>query len=303
MAQQRQTLFTSSLLTNRKRDRRCKLCGGELNYLFKKTGEDKKPYLIYSCKDCECWQLNPLPSQEYLSSLYQDKYFKQRTKRGYANYLSPEVRNSIQSTFKKNLTDLGFFTFAKRLSEKKALEVGCAAGFFVEYLQELGWSSKGIDIASEMIAAGKANGLDLYCDDYLKKNFEEKFQLISFWATLEHLSNPLSFLKKMKYDLAENGVIYLSTCHLGLFAKVYGTQWRYLNVPEHLFYFSIKSLEKLAMLADLKLTHTFTYGSGLTARPQLGVPYSILKGFGDWAAKATGQGDMIVCRLEHLATD
>lgn len=288
-------------MTSKQEDRRCKLCGGELNYLFEKTGEDKKPYPLYSCKDCQCWQIYPLPSQEYLHSLYQDKYFKKRTKRGYANYLSPEVKKSIQSTFKKNLSDLGFFSFSQTLSQKNALEVGCAAGFFVEYLQKLGWSSKGIDIAEEMIEAGKANGLDLYCDDYLEKDFEEKFQLISFWATLEHLSNPLSFLKKMKQDLAENGVIYLSTCHLGIFAKVYGTQWRYLNVPEHLFYFSIKSLERLAEQADLKVAHTFTYGSGLTAKPELGLPYSILKGFGDWAAKTTGQGDMIVCRLEHLA--
>ena len=45
-----------------------------------------------------------------------------------------------------------------------------------------------------MIEAGKTNGLNLYCEDYLEKDFEEKFQLI-FWATLEHLSNPISFLK------------------------------------------------------------------------------------------------------------
>lgn len=254
---------------------------------------------MHCCNDCDCWQLSPLPSDEYLNSLYQDNYFKQRTKRGYANYLSRQVRDSIRSTFKKNLSDLGFFEFSNDLTERKALEVGCAAGFFVEYLQDLGWSSKGIDIAAEMVDSGKAKGLDLYCDNYLEKKFDEKFQLISFWATLEHLSNPLAFLQKMSNDLADNGVIYISTCHLGFFAKIYGNKWRYLNVPEHLFYFSLKSLEKLAAKARLKITRKFTYGSGLTARPELGWPYGLVKTAGDMAAKLSGQGDMIVCQLEH----
>ncbi|MBV6493297.1 MAG: Ubiquinone biosynthesis O-methyltransferase [Turneriella sp.] len=241
-----------------------------------------------------------MPTPKELINLYQGEYFKKRTDRGYADYTSDKIYRSVISTLEKNLRDLNFFSWEKKLDKKNLLEVGCAAGHAVEYFSRRGWNALGIDIAQEMVAAGKAKGRPLLYADFLTHDFgSSRFGLITHWATLEHLPQAEEFLKKMASLLSPQGKIFLSTCNTGYFARRYKNMWRYLNVPEHVFYFNKKSLRLLAQKCGLYLTHSFSYGSGYTARPGAGFLYRLKKRVFDFLARYLHLGDMLVVCLER----
>jgi len=281
----------------------CGLCGSALARHLIKKGANDKPYNVDRCTTCTAWQINPLPTSAELDTLYQNEYFKTRSDRGYADYTSPAVFQSVVSTLEKNLNDLNFFKWEKENPQPRMLlEVGCAAGHAVEYFSQRGWRALGIDIASEMIAAGKKIGRPLVLADFLTYDFGvQKFDLITHWATLEHLNNAPVFLGKMAGLLAPGGKIYLSTCNTGFFARIRGKDWRYLNVPEHVYYFNYKSLKLLAQRSKLRITRAFSYGSGFTTRAGAGIIYRSSKLIADRLARFCLMGDMIVVELMRIA--
>ncbi len=274
----------------------CRLCGGNTQPMFEKRGIDSRTYAICRCADCTVWQIEPMPTADELKRLYQSEYFRQRSDRGYADYTSEKIYRSVTATLDKNLRDLGFFAWENTLPQpRRLLEVGCAAGHAVNYFAVRGWQTVGIDVAAEMVAAGRALGRNLVCADFLRYDFgRTHFDLITHWATLEHLPEAEQFVRRMRSLLAPGGKIYLSTCNTGYFARRHGKAWRYLNVPEHVFYFNAKSLAQLAQKCDLRVTRAFTYGSGYTTREHAGWFYRLSKSIADRAAKFALSGDMIV---------
>lgn len=281
----------------------CALCGGATSALFDKAGADGRVWHIVRCATCTAWQIQPLPRSAELEEFYQSEYFRKRSDRGYADYTSEKVRRSVISTLEKNLHDLGFFSWEQQLAARQLLEVGCAAGHAVGYFAARGWQALGIDVAREMVEAGRAQGYNLQCADFLTFDFgNARFNLITHWATLEHLPDAKKFLQRMANLLAPGGKIYLSTCNTGYFARRYGSKWRYLNVPEHVFYFNKKSLAHLAAQCGLVITRAFSYGSGFTTRENASWWYRLQKSVADRVARRFLSGDMIVIELTGDAT-
>lgn len=281
----------------------CVLCGGALSPHLEKKSPAGTTFAIHRCSQCTVWHLQPMPSPAELAALYQNEYFKERSDRGYADYTSEKIYRSVVSTLAKNLGDLGFYSWEASLpAPKRLLEVGCAAGHAVAYFAGRGWQTLGMDIAHEMIEAGKRAGRNLVEGDFLQHDFgAAKYDLITHWATLEHLPQAEAFLQKMRTLLAPGGKIYLSTCNTGYFARRYGVAWRYLNVPEHVFYFNRKSLAMLAAKCDLKVTRAFSYGSGFTTKENASLSYRISKKISDRLARYFLSGDMIVVELSQAA--
>jgi 2-polyprenyl-3-methyl-5-hydroxy-6-metoxy-1,4-benzoquinol methylase len=170
------------------------------------------------------------------------------------------------------------------------LDIGCAAGYFVEYMKNLGWNAHGIDLSSNCIDAGKLRGLNLLCADYLTTEYDIKFDLITMWVTIEHLHRPENFLKKVYSDLNDDGVLYISTCRAdGIgFMKIFGNKWRFYNFPEHLNFFSLKNIKTILKQNGFKVKKTVLYGSGI------GNGKSLIKTLADLAAKYFRLGEMML---------
>ncbi|MGJ4747643.1 class I SAM-dependent methyltransferase [Leptospira sp. SA-E8] len=279
----------------------CNTCSNsEFTPLFSKASPKGEIFQIVECKKCKLVQVNPQPSLEEVSKYYEDSYFTQRTDRGYDNYYSEETKKEIARVFNLNLNDLGFFDWERMLgSERSALDVGCAAGYFLDYLKSRNWRTKGLDIASGPVRFAKETlGLDVEQKDFLTwdQDGKEKFDLVTLWASIEHLHHPKETLQKILKHLKPGGRMILSTCRYGVLAKYLGPKWRYLNVPEHLYYYSLPGIISLGnQLGYIPLGH-ISYGSGLTAKKGSGIFYKTSKKVADWAVKKFDQGDMMaVC--------
>ncbi|HNN02547.1 MAG TPA: hypothetical protein PKN56_03220, partial [Leptospiraceae bacterium] len=72
----------------------------------------------------------------------------------------------------------------------------------------------------------------------------------------------------------------------------------FLNVPEHLYYYSLEGLRKLSENAGFKYVSHISYGSGMTAKKNSGAVYNIMKKILDKAVKIFDEGDMMALQFE-----
>ena len=260
---------------------KCIICGSEKKTtLFSKESNSGELFTLVKCAKCSLRFLSEVPDEEEIEKYYTNTYFYERTDRGYNNYFSDKVRN-----------DLGFPDFEKNISsEKRSLDIGCAAGYFVNYLKERGWDSQGIDISRDCVTFAVENGLNVEFGNYLKVNFQYKFDLITLWATIEHLHHPDLVLEKAFNDLEKGGMLYISTCRAGgvNFMELFGSSWRFYNFPEHIYFFSYANLKKLLHKIGFEIMGYRTYGSNI------GESGSFIRKAADYSAKKFYIGDMMI---------
>jgi 2-polyprenyl-3-methyl-5-hydroxy-6-metoxy-1,4-benzoquinol methylase len=270
----------------------CIICGSKDNaVIFKKASGKGDEFTLVKCNNCGLKFLSQVPDEKEIAKYYQKTYFTKRTERGYDNYFSGKLKQEIERVFKLNLADLDFFNFESRLNnDRRSLDIGCAAGYFVNYLKERRWHSSGIDISESCVKFAKRSGLDVSQGDYLKINFSKKFDLITLWATIEHLHRPDLVLKNAYKDLNSNGMLYISTCRAdGInFMKLYGKKWRFYNFPEHIYFFSHTTLKKLLKKSGFKIVNYKTYGSNF------GKNGTFIRRVADFLAKKLFIGDMMI---------
>jgi len=270
----------------------CILCGSrDSRALFTKPSGEGEPFTLAACRSCGLRFVSPRPTEEEIARYYEAQYFTTRTARGYNNYFSPEIRREIERVIELNLRDTGFFPFEAELTRRRALDIGCAAGYFVNYLSSRGWDARGIDVSADCVSFARGSlGLNVEQGSYLETSYTEKFQLITLWATIEHLHHPELFLKKISAELEEGGKLYITTCREGglNFKALHGPGWRFYNFPEHLYFFSFGTLKKLLAQSGFRVVSWHTYGSGT------GKAGSVLRRAADFMAKNFYMGDMML---------
>jgi 2-polyprenyl-3-methyl-5-hydroxy-6-metoxy-1,4-benzoquinol methylase len=129
------------------------------------------------------------------------------------------------------------------------LEVGCGCGEFLVEAQRRGFEVSGIEISSyaaetanhrlgmERVTVGTLGGV------YLP---ETTFDVVVFADVIEHVRDPLEFLRRVYTLLKPGGIVFLVTPSLDSWsARLLGHRWMEYKV-EHLFYFS-KSTIQLAL--------------------------------------------------------
>ncbi|OHD66346.1 MAG: hypothetical protein A2176_07645, partial [Spirochaetes bacterium RBG_13_51_14] len=239
--------------------------------------------------------LSPRPRIEEIGAYYDDAYFTTRTDRGYDNYFSESTRRGIERVIELNLRDLGFYDYEKSLAgERRILDIGCAAGYFLAFMNNRGWEATGVDISQACVEFAHGAGLTVYEDDYMEITFARPFDLITLWASIEHLHHPDRFLEKARDELKPGGLLYISTCRVGglNFMRLYGRNWRFYNFPEHLYFFSLPAIKKILEQKGFRIIRYARYGSGFARAG------SAARRIADVIAKRLSMGDMMLIAAE-----
>jgi len=127
----------------------------------------------------------------------------------------------------------------------KILDVGCGDGALLYDLKEIGFVNLlGIDPYIEKDLQHK-NGLNI-----LKKNIfdlYEKFDLIMFHHSFEHIKEQFETLNKVKELLNPEGVLLICVPTVSSYAwEKYKEHWVQLDAPRHYFLHSINSMRILS---------------------------------------------------------
>jgi SAM-dependent methyltransferase len=281
----------------------CPICNhNQFKVLFSKKGVDQNLYDIVQCRKCKVVQTYPQPIE--IEQFYQRNYFHKRTDRGYNNYLSDALKKQLISVWELNLKDLGFFSYEEKIlnDHPKLLEIGCAAGYFLEYMKLRGWDVLGVEISKEMSDFAKNQlGLNVVNQDFLEFDITiNEFDCVVLWASIEHFKDPIRVFKKIDLVLKPKGVFVFSTCRWGLIARLLKDRWRFMNVPEHLFFFNETQLEQILASIGFKKISRITYGSGFTSKPEMSLIYRLSKRFFDTLVKRIHQGDMLAMMFQKV---
>lgn len=132
------------------------------------------------------------------------------------------------------------------------LDVGCGWGNFLQVLKNNQLYYLGIDYSAEAIEICRKKRLNCQQIDLVNTNKfnNQQYSAITFFQVLEHLKNPILYLKAAMKLLKKNGVIILTTPNnQSPLRYLAGSRWSVYNTPSHYFFYSKKSLESLLKLA------------------------------------------------------
>jgi 2-polyprenyl-3-methyl-5-hydroxy-6-metoxy-1,4-benzoquinol methylase len=134
------------------------------------------------------------------------------------------------------------------------LDVGCASGVFLEQALRGGWRIRGVE-PNERLAQKAAERLGAAA--VVNRALEEaelpcqSFDAVTLWDVLEHVADPAGVLAKCASLLRPEGVVLAKVPDLdSLTARLMRERWPLL-LPEHLSYFTKKSLCALSHRAHL----------------------------------------------------
>ncbi|MDD0852523.1 class I SAM-dependent methyltransferase [Halobacteriovorax sp. GB3] len=213
----------------------CKICDSDRrDFMFKKQG-----YNFLRCNECNVSSLSPMPSMDVLI-----KHYKEREDNG--NY---DVKNSSArlDVYHQLLT---YIKNKLNIPEKPSLlDIGCFDGLFLDLVAKEDWETYGVELQKN--ASDIAN--KKHCGRIFNGAIEEfdsskKFDYITAFGLIEHMLDPVQIFKFAKKNLKEGGALVIQTPNEGSFLRyLLGSKWFPYAAPEHTFYFSRKSLKKLAL--------------------------------------------------------
>jgi 2-polyprenyl-3-methyl-5-hydroxy-6-metoxy-1,4-benzoquinol methylase len=143
------------------------------------------------------------------------------------------------------------------------LDVGCSTGAFLYQLTTRfpgSYQATGTDVSGPALDYAESRGVPVRRGDFLNQDWADtRFDAITFWAVLEHLAQPGAFLQKAHALLRPGGWCFVLVPNFNSLAtRLLGTKYRYVY-PQHLNYFTTRTLHKLAgnhfEVAQVTFTH------------------------------------------------
>jgi len=221
----------------------CPACSGPTPHraLYAKNGSQ-----ILQCGECGLGRAQQTGFDP--GAYYTADYFSGGHADGYADYRGAEA--ILRREFSHKVTFIRRFRNGGRL-----LDVGCAYGFFLEEAKRF-YDVAGIEIAEEAAAACRARGLTVLTGLVDEANFAElaAMDVIVLLDVIEHLPDPAATLKLCARKLNPGGIIVITTGDFAsLYARLAGARWRLMTPPQHLWFFTPASLQRLGGTLGLKV--------------------------------------------------
>ena len=233
-------------------------------------------FSVVKCRECNLVFTNPRPTRDSMSFFYLEgvgylKNYKPKKRkdfsfkvyrlvlREYFGYFYKERKSiflkiSLFPIFFLKYTFLKTEGITKFVENGKLLDIGCSSGAFLLEMRELGWKAKGIE-PSEKVAehAKKKFNLDVECCGIDSYQTDEKFDVITMKMVLEHVYSPTRVLKKVRSMLKNDGILVVMIPDFsGIESWIYGKHAYTLQVPNHLFHFTPKTINKYLRKAGFK---------------------------------------------------
>ena len=230
----------------------CSLCNGAIT----KPVLNKAGFHIVQCSQCSFVYVSPRIKNGQLESIYQHSYFKNKDY-GYVGY-EQEKRLRVKN-FERWLKDAAPFMPAD--SAYHALDIGCAAGYCLEIMNDKGWQSEGLELDQEMCIDLNKAGQKVHHTAIEEFKSDVKYQVITLFDVIEHITALDIAFKQLSNLVAADGVIIMVTPNYNsLQRKLFGKKWFQYKPIEHIQYFTKQTLEVFAKRNGLEVVHHTSCG-------------------------------------------
>jgi 2-polyprenyl-3-methyl-5-hydroxy-6-metoxy-1,4-benzoquinol methylase len=177
----------------------CPICGAGRGKECHQEGD----YFMVRCPSCGFVYQNPCPSHEELLDIYH-------------TYL-PEGEREIDAW--GSMMEPVFIKAAdlieRYISPGRILDVGAGYGFFLALMQARGWEVIGLEVSPIGARYGRDRwGLQILPIPWEENSFEEgEFDVVTAFYVIEHLPEPMAFLRGVYRILRHRGIILLRYPH------------------------------------------------------------------------------------------
>lgn len=260
---------------------KCQICQNETdNILY--IGIERmfgmgNQFQYFKCSNCGCLQIASIPQN--MGKYYPPNYF---------SYVAEIKTTSLKSRIANKLLKmaiaqrLGHFNLMGALSmfynsyyreaypylnkgicdyDTKILDIGCGNGFFLNYLNSLGFKNlTGVDpfIKSDICYP---NGVNVY-KKYISE-LSDGFDFIMLHHSFEHMPDPIDVFRHLKRLLVKDGLIIIRILVIDGYAwRKYGMNWFQVDAPRHFFLHNKKTITLLAQKVKLKIVKVEFDSSG-----------------------------------------
>lgn len=224
----------------------CPLCQStELHVL----SEYQHAYL-QQCKACQFIFSEQIPLDEELEKYYSNEY-------ELTEFFSPITAKRYEEILDR---------FEPLRKSNRLLDVGSGSAFFAEIALKRGWEVYGTELTDATISLAEKKGLNMSKGRLEDVQFEaNSFDLVVCIEVIEHVSFPQSFTSEIHRVLRSGGAVYISTPNFdSLLRRKLKGQYDVINYPNHLSYFTAKTLNSLFTSNGFKKESLVTNGISRT---------------------------------------
>ncbi|MBQ0820185.1 class I SAM-dependent methyltransferase [Microvirga sp. HBU67558] len=221
----------------------------------------REAFDYFQCSACGTLQITQIPPADVLAQHYPSDYYS--FEGGFKGYGTPLKTFLLTQRDRAAVGDtmlIGSLMIRARPAKgtiricqqiginqsHRILDVGCGNGSLLDHLAYLGFQHlTGVDpfITADLITPHGAKVFKRYVSDV-----SERFDVVMFHHSLEHVPNPLDSLQGARRLLNPGGVclVRIPTCSSEAF-DLYGPNWVQLDAPRHIV---IPSREGMKVAAD-----------------------------------------------------
>lgn len=214
-------------------------------------------YQLYFCEDCNSKFFNLEEHEVSLDEMYHD--LSKEEKSGLLNKKFKEDKVWLYQ--KKKITTL------LQKYPASILDVGCrTADFLMHFNNHV--LKEGVELSNDYAEVCNKRGIKVYCDFVENIVFDKTYDVVTCYALLEHVTEPIKVIDSLKKLVNKDGLLVIMVpWHECLKEKIlcfFGIRWHMYSPPEHLNLFSHKILNDVIINSnEFKLVYKYSSSGGM----------------------------------------
>jgi SAM-dependent methyltransferase len=210
----------------------CKLCGARVDPLMQQGG-----FPIVRCTACG-FMFAIVPRDCDLNAVYaDDAYWNGGCAYGYSDY--EQAWRDASRLLIARLDRLN-----RLMPPGAMLEIGCAAGYFLREARSRGWQTFGVELSPMMRKrCAELVGCPVFASLDEAAGCAPGFDCVAMFEVIEHLAEPLSFMRNVRAAMTPGAMLVLSTPNFAApeaLRNPYSYHW--FSPPAHVSYFISSTL-------------------------------------------------------------
>ncbi len=190
---------------------------------------------IVRCTGCGLARTE-LPADFDPDAIYTEDYFQGGQHDGYADYAGSAA--DLRREFRRTLDALP-------VREGKLVEIGCAYGFLLDEARSAGFDACGVEVSDAARTAAQERG-HVVARSLGELAGHGPFDAAVMLDVIEHLARPDEILGELRGMLRPGAPLVITTGDFGSpLARAMGKRWRLMTPPQHVWFFSKKTLAPL----------------------------------------------------------
>ncbi|PYI42459.1 MAG: hypothetical protein DMF12_06820 [Verrucomicrobia bacterium] len=268
----------------------CPVCGSDQRQFPFRL---HRPYSVACCTACGFHYLYPRLIESAIQEAYRESSYYEGGACGYADASYTAQESALRATFKRLLHNLA----GRGLTSGDLLEIGCGYGYLLDEARPFFDRRVGTEFSAQGAEIARKTGADVFVGGIEQVSLERKFDCVIATQVIEHVYEPLTFVRQLANHTKPGGHIVIAAPDIGgALRKAMGRRWPSFKAPEHVLYFDFWTLSALMHQAGLTnvrrlpYPHAFPLGLltakfGLTmppllARPKVWVPATTVAAYG-----------------------